>query len=98
MNISLVFSLLVALVAVVFAVQNAQPVRVTVFSWYFESYLVVILLLSFAAGVLAALLASIPGRVRKNSELREYRRREGQAQKQAAKSPPPPHQPTPPTP
>jgi putative membrane protein len=97
MNISLVFSLLVALVAVVFAVQNAQPVRVTVFSWYFESSLVVLLLLSFAAGVLAALLASIPGRVRKNSELREYRRREEQAQKKGAKSPPP-NQPTPPTP
>lgn len=67
-------SILIALVMAFFSVQNAQTVRVSFLSWFFESPLAVLLLLSFAAGAVTAFLASLPGRLRLNREIRDLKR------------------------
>lgn len=74
MNLYLFFSLAIALLAGLFAVQNNQVVRVSFLSWFFESPMVVVLLLTFSAGALTALLASLPGRIRTFKELKDLRR------------------------
>lgn len=66
----LVVSILIAFVMALFSVQNAQTIRVSFLSWYIESPLAVILLISFAAGSLTAFCVSIPTRIRLAREIR----------------------------
>ncbi len=75
MKLSLVIALCLTALVVIFSVQNSQPVQVTFIKWYFEGSLVVVLLLTFMAGVAAAYLASLPGRIRKGRELATSRKR-----------------------
>lgn len=55
--------------AAVFALQNSQPVSVNFLKWSFSASMVIILILTFAAGALAAFLFSIPWRIRVLREL-----------------------------
>lgn len=55
--------------AAVFALQNSQPVSVNFLKWSFSASMVIVLILTFAAGALAAFLFSIPWRVRILREL-----------------------------
>jgi len=48
--------------AAVFALQNSVPVSVNFLKWSFSASLVIVLILTFAAGALAAFLFSIPWR------------------------------------
>ncbi len=61
----LILALIVAVAAVVFALQNTDPVTVSFFIWQFEDQpLALILLLALAAGVIIGLLTILPGAVR----------------------------------
>lgn len=61
----LILALIVAVAAVVFALQNTAPVTVSFFVWQFKDQpLALILLLALAAGVLIGLLTILPGAVR----------------------------------
>src|SRR3989337_2093105 len=64
MLLSLLLALLMTIAALLFAFQNAQAARVTFLVWHFESSLALILVVSFAAGLLAGSLLLLPGRVR----------------------------------
>ncbi len=64
MQIFIIIALLIAVIAVIFALQNLTAVTVTFFLWSFHGSLALVLLLSVAAGVLISLLASLPGLVR----------------------------------
>jgi len=55
--------------AAIFALQNSQPVSVNFLKWSFSASMVIILILTFAAGALAAFLFSIPWRIRVLREL-----------------------------
>ena len=82
MHLYLIIALIVSIFSVVFAVQNAVPVTVSLLGWRFESSLALVLLVTFALGVVTSLLVSIPAMVkrrrRKIRELREsYGREEG---------------------
>lgn len=74
MRITLIFAIIVSALAVVVALQNAQPVNVSFLKWSFEASLVIVLLLTFFAGVVAAFVASIPWRVKVMRELSSYRK------------------------
>ncbi len=74
MRLTFIIALFVAAVAVLFALQNSQPVIVHFIKWSFEASLVVVLLLTFVAGVLAAFIAAIPGRIRLKRELSSCRK------------------------
>ena len=73
MKIFTLFALVVAIVAVIFASQNAAPVLVRFFGWQAQESMALVLLLAFALGVAFGLLVSVPpmiGRVRKIAQLK----------------------------
>jgi len=64
MQIFIILSLVIAIIAVVFALQNLVTVTVSFLFWSVNSSLALVLLVTLAAGVLISLLASLPGLVR----------------------------------
>lgn len=90
MHLYLIIALIVSIFSVVFAVQNAGPVTVSLLGWRFESSLALVLLVTFALGVVTSLLVSIPAMVkrrrRKIRELQESYARESQGGAIAEKS------------
>ncbi len=64
MQVFIIVALVIAVVAVIFALQNIAAVTVTFFFWSFHGSLALVLLLSVAAGVLISLLAGLPGLIR----------------------------------
>ncbi len=61
----LILALIVAVAAVVFALQNTNPVTVSFFIWQFKDQpLALILLIALAAGVIIGLLTILPGVIR----------------------------------
>lgn len=67
-------AILLMTIAAIFALQNAQPVSVNFLRWSFEASLVIVLILTFAAGALAAFLVSIPRRIKVSRELTSLRK------------------------
>ncbi len=78
MRIVIIVSLCVAALAILFALQNSQPVVVNFINWSFEASLVIVLLLTFVAGLLSAFIVSIPWRVKMMRELSTCRKTAGQ--------------------
>ncbi len=64
MQILIIIALVIAIFAVLFALQNLAVVTVSFLFWDFEGSLALVLLITLAAGVLISLLASLPGLVR----------------------------------
>ncbi len=77
MRIFMILALVIAILSAVFAIQNATPVTVNIYGFSAESSLAVVLMITFAAGVLTSLLVSIPA-----VYLRERKKRRRQAEKQ----------------
>lgn len=75
MIVLLIVALLFAVLAIIFAVQNAAPVTVTFLLWQFQGSLALILLLTFVLGVVVAMLAALPGMVRRSSEIAGYKKK-----------------------
>lgn len=68
-KLAMIAAIILAAAMAFFAVQNAQHTQVTFMSWYFDGPLVIVLLLSFGAGVLTTLLALLPGSLSKSVEM-----------------------------
>ncbi len=83
MRPSLIISLLIALVAVIFALQNTEVIQVKFVLWVIEGSLALILMVTFLVGVLVGYLASIPGRIKMKKKLT-------QQQESPPTTPPPP--------
>ena len=64
MQIFLILAVLLAIIAVIFAVQNVTVVSISLFVWSIDVSLAVALLIALGAGVLIALLLSIPGKIK----------------------------------
>jgi len=64
MTIFLILALLIAILAVIFAVQNVTLVTISFFAWNIHTSLAVALLIALGAGVLITLLVSVPGRIK----------------------------------
>lgn len=75
MQVLLLVAILVAALAVVFAVQNTDPVTVDFLFWSFEGSKALILLVALAAGAIASSLASIPSMFRASRQAASLRRR-----------------------
>ena len=60
MQVFLVIALGIALVAVMFALQNIVPVTVAFLTWTFEGSLALVLFVALIVGALVSLLASVP--------------------------------------
>ena len=64
MQIFIVLALLIAMIAVIFALQNTAAVTVSFLFWSIHGSLAVVLLGTLMVGVIISLLASTPGLVR----------------------------------
>ena len=60
MQVFLFVALAVALVAVMFALQNIVPVTIAFFTWTFEGSLALLLFVALIVGALVSVLASVP--------------------------------------
>ncbi len=82
MQIFLLISLVIAILAIVFALQNALPVTLTFLVWQIDSSLALVLLAAVAAGILVSFLATLPSLVRggwtTSSQKRQLKRLEAQ--------------------
>lgn len=74
MRIALVFSLLLAVLAVLFALQNPQTIRVNFILYETSGSAALVLIVTFAIGVLVGLLSTLPGRIRDRRQLKKTKR------------------------
>jgi len=65
MQLQLILAIIVAILAVVFALQNAVPITVSFLTWRFESSLALVLLITLALGILMSLLVSVPSMIKR---------------------------------
>lgn len=64
MQIFLILALIIAIFAVIFALQNLAAVTITFLGWSVHASLALVLLVALAVGVVISLLVSLPGSVR----------------------------------
>jgi uncharacterized integral membrane protein len=76
MQILLIFSLVIAIVAVGFAVQNSEITTIQFLFWTWEIPLAFALLLSMLLGAVISILASLPSFTRSKLALRKQRKQQ----------------------
>ncbi len=75
MKFSLIASIILSLAMALFAVQNSQQTQVTFLGKYFDGPLVIVLLITFAVGVLSMFFAMLPASFRKSMEISKLKSR-----------------------
>lgn len=75
MQAYVIVSLIVALLAVVFALQNNIPTAVHFLAWKFEGSLALVILVATAAGALISFFASLPALLKIKWHLRHHKKR-----------------------
>jgi len=70
----LILSLIIAILAVIFALSNPGYVTLRFGPYQTEQSTALVVLVSFALGVLVGILATIPGRIKRARELRQLRK------------------------
>ncbi len=65
----LILALIIAVIAVIFALQNTAAVSVSFFVWQFNQSLALVLLLAAFVGVIIGLLTILPGSIRARWQL-----------------------------
>lgn len=76
MRLGLILSLILAVLAVIFALQNPQPMDVNLLFFQMEGSTALVLILTFAFGVIVGLLSSLPGRLRARRKLKTLKKQE----------------------
>jgi len=74
MTFALITIIILALVSVVFAVQNSGVITVSFLAWQVDASLALILMITLVVGVLIGYLAGIPKVWKRSSETRQLRR------------------------
>ncbi|WP_103021071.1 LapA family protein [Salinibacter altiplanensis] len=74
MRLGLVFSLILAILAVVFALQNPQTMDVNLLVFQTQGSTALILILTFGFGVLVGLLSTLPKQLRTRRQLKELQK------------------------
>jgi putative membrane protein len=78
---TLILALAFAILAVIFALENAVIVSMSFFGREVEGSLALFILLAVILGVIIGMLVMVPGTVRHSLELRNHRRRIGDLEK-----------------
>lgn len=69
MRIFLLIALLIALIAVIFALQNTQAVSINFLAWTFQSSIALEMIVTLIAGVLVGILAMLPASIRSQMQI-----------------------------
>lgn len=75
MQIFLLIALFIAVLAVIFAVQNNAPASVSFAFWDFEGSVALVLLISLAAGALMSFFVSLPSNIKARWTIRQQRKK-----------------------
>jgi lipopolysaccharide assembly protein A len=75
MQIFLFIALFIAVVAVIFAVQNSDTTQVSFLTWQSNSSLALILLIAVAAGAMISFFLSLPSNIRARWTIRQQRKK-----------------------
>ncbi len=75
MRFYLVLALIISIVAVIFALQNAVPVTIAFMIWQFEGSLALVLLLTLVLGSLLGVSVSMPSSIRKSREVSSLKKK-----------------------
>lgn len=86
MRLGLLLSLLLAIVAVVFAVQNPQEMDVNLLFFQTQGSTALVLILTFGLGVVVGLLSSLPDRLRAQRKLKELQKKQQSGKKSSSTS------------
>ena len=70
MRASLIFSLLIAVIAVIFALLNPDPIEVNLLFFETQGSAALILIITFVLGVIVGMLSMLPGRIRSRKRLK----------------------------
>ena len=73
MRLGLISALVLAVLAVIFALQNPQSMEVNLLFFETDGSTALVLILTFAFGVIVGLISSLPGRLRARREVKELR-------------------------
>jgi uncharacterized integral membrane protein len=74
--VMLIAGLLIALIALVFALQNSDMITVTFLFWETgEVSLALVLLLTFALGFIVSQLVTLPGIIRRSRQIRSHKKK-----------------------
>jgi putative membrane protein len=82
MLIFILIALIIAIIAVIFALQNAITITVSFFFWQFDGSLALILLLTLALGFLISFFATLPALIRRSWTIAGQKRRINTLEKQ----------------
>lgn len=84
LRFNLILALVLAIVAVVFALQNTQLMTVNLVVYETQGSTALILILTFGLGVLVGLISTLPSRLRARRRLRELEQRQGEMEASAS--------------
>jgi putative membrane protein len=73
-TLALIFALLLALVVTIFAVQNNETTNITFLIWEAKGSLALVLMITFASGILIGLLVSAPGTFKRRRQLSDLKK------------------------
>lgn len=76
MRFSLVFSLALSIIAVIFALQNPQPMDVNLLFFESSGSTALVLILTFGFGILVGLLSTLPKQLRTRRKLKELQKKQ----------------------
>ena len=86
MRFALILSLVLAILAVVFALQNPAYMNVNIGPWNITESTALVLMITFALGVLVGVLATVPTILKRRKRIRELER--SAAEPRPAEAPP----------
>ena len=78
---SIIAALIIAILAVIFAIQNANIILVSFLVWKFQGSLALILLLTFVLGFIAGLLIVLPKLIKRNFIISKQKKKFEDSQK-----------------
>jgi uncharacterized integral membrane protein len=84
MRLFLVLALVIAIAAIIFALQNAIPITVVLGVWQVEGSLALVLLLTLAVGFLIGLLVSMPTIFKRSWRVSHSKKKIGDLEKEIA--------------
>jgi len=87
MRFSLIFSLILAIFAVVFALMNPQPMEVSLIFFQTSGSTALILILTFGLGVVVGLLSTLPKQMRTRRKLKELQQKQEAGSSSSVTSP-----------
>lgn len=77
MRFGLIFSLIIAVIAVIFALQNPQMMDVNLLFFETQGSAALILIITFGLGVVVGLISTLPSRLRTRRKLKKLEKEKG---------------------